>query len=88
MTDEMRRPSQPELERVVGHFLYYMSNEPDKTGISPRTRLYGMLPVESKMLFPDVDDEIFTNAVKRVIEATKEQTNPLPRSHAKWRSYN
>jgi hypothetical protein len=83
----MRKPSQSDLELVVGHFLHYLSNEPDRSGISPRLRFYGMLPVQAKLLFPDVDDEVFVNAVKQVFEVTRDQRDIIPNQGGSWRSY-
>jgi hypothetical protein len=61
-------PGYTDMERVVDHFLHYLSNEPDEvTGISPRTRLYGMLPVESKKLFPQVSDETILHSVRSML---------------------
>jgi hypothetical protein len=83
----MRKPHQSDLERVVSHFLYYLSNTPDpETGISPRMRLYGSLPVESKLLFPDVPDDVFTSAVRHMFDVTRSQSSPLPERES-WRSY-
>lgn len=85
---EIRKPHQHELERVVGHFLYYLSNTPDpKTGISPRVRFYGECPIEAKMLFPDVSNDIFHNAVDQVIALRKRQVNPIISDSGNWRAY-
>jgi hypothetical protein len=86
--EHMRKPSQADLELVVGHFLHHLSNTVDKTGLSPRTRFYGSLPVQAKLLFPNVPTEVITSSVDAVIETTESQIDPLSRlSGGDWRSY-
>ena len=90
MIDKPRKPCKPsqrDLEQVVGHFLYYLSNEPGKYGISPRRRFYGQLPVQARMLFPDLDDEIIITAVREQLALTRKQRDILPNSPGNWRSY-
>ena len=78
--NEVRRAHSGDLERIVDHFINYLSNTPERDGISPRMRFYGMMPVEAKLLFPDVPDEVFLNAVKQQFDLLRKQTDILPRS--------
>ena len=77
---------QNEAENVIGHMMHFLSNEPDRTGISPRMRLYGTLPLESSLI-TGVDDDVILGAVKRMLEAQRAQTNPLPDKSNSWRTY-
>lgn len=86
MNGKVRKPSQRDLEEIVGHFLYYLSNEPDSGGISPRTRLYGTHPIQARMLFPDVSDETILNAVKIIMDEKRQQKDILLSSGASWRT--
>lgn len=84
----IRRPHHGELERVVGHFLYYLSNDPDpKTGISDRTRFFGECPVEAKMLFPGLSNDTLHKAVDDVIALRQRQANIMPGVGGSWRGY-
>ena len=84
----VRKPGTADLERVVAHFLNYLSNEPDKTGISPRCRFYGMLPTEAKLLHPDVSDDVILSCVTRMFRAIETQSDIMPRTNdGSWRSY-
>lgn len=89
MPDKMRKIHHNELETVVGHFLHYLSNEPDAvTGISPRIRFYGTHPVEAKLLFPAVSDDVIAGAVHVMLGATARQIDPYPNDGGNWRAYN
>ena len=73
-----RKPQMPDLELVVGHFLHYLSNEVGRDGISPRLRFYGSLPIQAKMLYPDVSDEILTMAVREMVKVIQRQSDIHP----------
>jgi hypothetical protein len=84
---EMRKPSHADLEMIVGHFLYHLSNEPDSRGVSPRMRFYGTLPTQAKLVFPSLDDATILRAVQMVMDANAEQSNLIDTDAGKWRSY-